>query len=501
MKLELPNSAKNWFSIAGFMIAVVSFSMIVFLFVISTFFSGTQIYLGLIIYIILPIIMVAGLLMVPVGMYWARKRRRVSGSELPILDLNLRQHRNALFIFLIGTTILLFSSAVGSYEAYHYTESVSFCGQVCHQVMQPEFESYQHSSHARVACAECHIGSGADWYVKAKMSGLHQVYAVLLDTFPRPIPTPITNLRPARETCEQCHWPKKFYPREERLEQYFLGDEENSQWDVMLSMKVGPVHKSSGFSEGIHWHVDPNNKVEYIYTDERRQEIPWVRYTNLKTGEVTVYSASDSLREIEPAADAANLRTMDCLDCHNRPAHDYKSPRYFINHAISEGSIPKELPGIKALAREICEEEISSSDSIYSFIKSRIDSFYNEEYPEIAEENPGLIRKATEGLYEAYRVNIFPDMKARWDAYPNNIGHLEFNGCFRCHDDGHTDSAGETISRDCNACHLIKVQGNENAYQTASAFEGLKFVHPGDEVDEEDWQEGLCTDCHTGTDP
>lgn len=498
MKFQLPNSAKNMVSLVGATIALITLFMIVFLFVITTFFSGQPIYLGLITYILLPTVMIIGLILIPVGMWRVRRIKSVSDTFWPFVDLNDRRHRNAFLVFVIGTSVFFLLSAVGSYEAFHYTESVEFCGTLCHDVMQPEYEAYQHSSHARVACAECHIGSGADWFVKAKLSGLYQVYAVLADVYPRPIATPIANLRPARETCEQCHWPQKFYARKQRLERHYLNDEENTQWDIYLNMKLGSEHSALGFKEGIHWHINPNVKIEYLTTHEKLQEIPWVKYTNLESGQVSIYMDEenplddDQIKIMDP-------KQMDCMDCHNRPSHSYKPPAFFVNEAITAGKIPKELPEIKSLCMQICAEEFSTTDSAMLYIETTINEFYQEDYPEIADEQPELIKMAIDGLREEFRVNIFPEMNVRWSAYPNNIGHLEFDGCFRCHDDQHISDEGKVISRDCNLCHSINAQGNPGNLEITSIDQALEFKHPSD-IDEE-WKESLCTDCHTGLDP
>ncbi len=98
--------------------------------------------------------------------------------------------------------------------------------------MEPEHTAYQNSPHARVKCVDCHVGSGAGWYVRSKLSGAYQVYAVLANVYPRPIPTPIKNLRPARETCEQCHWPSHFSGQKEVINTYFKSDEQNTRWTI-----------------------------------------------------------------------------------------------------------------------------------------------------------------------------------------------------------------------------------------------------------------------------
>lgn len=501
MKFQLPRSTHNWITLIGATIAVIALMMIAFLFTVSVFLQEGHTYLGLVIYILLPAVMILGLILIPVGMFIQMRRERAHGAReggsWPRIDLNEPRHRNAFMIFSLGTTVLLFISAIGSYEAFHFTESVPFCGTMCHSVMSPEYTAYQNSAHARVACVDCHVGAGADWYVRSKLSGAYQVYATLADKYPRPIPTPVANLRPARETCETCHWPEKFYARKLRLETHYLADEENTQWDIQLIVKIGGEKSAIGLAEGIHWHINPDVRVEYIASDERRETLPWVRYTDLKTGKVTVYEDEEDPMDPEEIA-AAEIRVMDCMDCHNRPSHDYRAPAIFINQAITAGEIPVELPEIKSLLVELCDVEYATGDSAFKAFDEAIRTFYEEDYPEIAEEKPELIDQAVKGFQAAFSKNIFPEMKVRWDAYPNHIGHLEFNGCFRCHNDTHASEDGEVIRKDCNLCHLITAQGTPGEMEYAQVGTALEFKHPdGDD----DWRDGLCTDCHTGLNP
>jgi len=502
MKLKLPYSTQNWLSLIGATIALISLFMIIFLFVIATVFHQQHSYLGLIVYILLPGVLITGLLLIPIGMFLTYRKRKRTGEEKipdwPKIDLNDIRYRNAFFIFAVGTTIFLFLSAVGSYEAFHFTESVEFCGSICHSVMHPEYTAYQHSPHARVSCVDCHVGSGADWYIRSKLSGLYQVYAVLANVYPRPIPTPVKNLRPARETCEQCHWPEKFYAQKLRLERHYLNDENNTRWDIRLKIKIGADHSALGLTEGIHWHINPDVRIEYIASDEKYEEIPWVRYTNKKTNKTVIYQDENN-----PVPDslinAQNTRTMDCMDCHNRPSHSYKPPTFFINEAITAGDIPVELPEIKSVAVEICAEEFPSTDSAMSYIDKTISEHYESNYPEIYAKQQPMIRKAIAGFQAYYSQNIFPEMKVRWSAYPNHIGHMEFNGCFRCHNDTHISENGEKIGRDCNLCHTIEAQGEKDNLMAAAFGESLEFKHPVDIG--EAWKETLCTDCHTGLNP
>ncbi len=300
--MKLPNSYYNPISFFGSLVAGFCFVLIVFLFIISYFFLESGGYIGLIIFIILPVIMIIGLIMIPIGMVRKIRRERKSKKEetkWKVIDLNNRSTRNAMIIFVVGTFIILFASSIGSYKAFHYTESNEFCGTLCHSVMSPEHTAYQESSHAHVKCVECHVGEGADWYVKSKLSGLYQVYSVLAKKYPTPIKTPIQNLRPARETCEKCHWPNKFYSsRLENLRSY-LADTFNTECNVTLKIKTAASISALGHSEGIHWHINPDVKVEYISRTRNRDTIPWVRYTNTKTGEITVFQNEDEPIESE----------------------------------------------------------------------------------------------------------------------------------------------------------------------------------------------------------
>lgn len=500
MRIQLPDSAKNWLSFFGAVMAGVSLFLILFLLIISSLIEARATYLGLITFILLPALLILGLIFIPIGMLITHKKKRPRQRPWPQIDLNLASHRQAIFLFIGGTAIFILLSAIGSYQAFRLTESVEFCGQLCHKVMKPEYTAYQHSPHARVACVQCHVGEGADWYIRSKLSGLYQVYSVTFGLYPKPIPTPIHNLRPARETCERCHWPQKFFAQTLRTEYHYLPDEENTRWKIQLTMKIGAEHSAFGLQKGIHWHINPNIRVEYIATDEEREEIPWVRMRNLKTGETVIFQDEDT-----PLSDEAvrkeNMRVMDCMDCHNRPSHQYKPPAYFINEGITGGTIPQSLPEIKAQAIELCDQakDFSTMDSALAFIDSSLNSYYSENYPQIFKAKPELIHRASKGIQKYFSRNIFPEMKVNWSAYPNHLGHMEFNGCFRCHDERHRSADGKVIPKDCNLCHLINIQGKNGQLEIARAGEGLEFKHPVDIGGQ--WKESLCTDCHTGLAP
>jgi nitrate/TMAO reductase-like tetraheme cytochrome c subunit len=495
--MKLPSTSRNWITIIGALISGLNLLLIIVLFIISTIFNKSNTYLGLFIYIILPGFFILGLIMIPVGMALTRKRLKgVSENErkrLPVVDLNNPQHKNAFIIFTIITIIVLFLSTYGSFEAFHLTESVEFCGTLCHKVMEPEYTAYQNSPHANVTCVECHVGSGASWYVKSKLSGLHQVYAVLTKTYPSPIETPLHDLRPARETCEKCHWPQKFYSRTLQTNRYFLADSLNSEWDIILQMKIGPEYKEPGFNEGIHWHINPSVNIEYISENDKREVITYVKYTNKKTGEVTIFknpdiSVSDSL------ITASENRTMDCIDCHNRPSHNYNSPPVYFDKSMLTGNIRKEIPFIKKTAMGILRNTFTSKDTALLQIKDGIVNYYKTDYIDFFNAHSAMISESVESIQNAFSQNTFPGMKVTYDAYPEHIGHLETEGCFRCHNDAFISENGKRISKNCNLCHTIMGQGKPDNMQYSAVRGTLEFQHPVDIGTA--WKEANCSECH-----
>ena len=495
--MKLPPSSKNWLTIIGSIIAAINLLLILLLFVISTIFDKGNSNLGLYIYIILPGFLILGLLMIPVGMFLERRRIIKSlvhdTSQLPRLDLNDPSHLNAFIIFTITTIIILFLSTLGSFKAYHITESVEFCGTLCHQVMEPEHTAYMNSPHANVSCVECHVGSGASWYVKSKLSGLHQVYAVLTKTYPRPIETPLHDLRPARETCEKCHWPQKFYTRTLWTNKYFLADSLNTEWDIMLQMKTGPEYSGLGLKEGIHWHINPDVNIEYLSDNDKRENITYVKYTNKATGDVTIYR-NDNNPVSDSLIAASTSRTMDCIDCHNRPSHNYNSPTVYFDKAMLTGAVSKSIPFFKKVAMGILRETFSDKDTALMKIEETLTSYYKSDLNEYYEKNKDLVNNSVASVQKAFSQNTFPKLKVTYDNYPEHIGHLESDGCFRCHNDSFKSDNGRTITRDCNLCHTIVGQGTQGTMQYTSIRENLDFQHPVDIGTA--WKEANCSECH-----
>lgn len=485
-----PSLLQNWISLFGIVGAASSFFAVASLMAMDYFSGSSSPYVGILTYIVAPAFLVAGLVAIGVGVLLERRRRRrLAAGEIPrhpVIDFNVGRHR-MVFGVVGGITFAFFLvTAIGSYRTFHFTESVEFCGETCHTVMEPEFTAYQGSPHARVSCVQCHIGPGAGWYVKSKLSGAYQVYAALVNNFPRPIPTPIENLRPAQDTCEQCHWPSKFFGNVERVNDHFFSDEANTQWTIRLLMKIGGGDPEIGRTEGIHWHMNIGQRVEYIATDSDRQEIPWVRVTE-NDGTVRVFQTQGGELSPEEVA-AAEIRVMDCIDCHNRPSHIYDAPTVSVNLALTTGRISTELPFIKKTAVTLLAGEYETTEAATAMISDSLRATYGDADAQAVDEAIGSIQAI-------YQDNFFPEMKVDWKAYPDNLGHTLFPGCYRCHDGGHSSSDGEVITRDCNACHVIIGQGQGPSAQTISP-EGLEFQHPVDIS--ELWKMVNCAECHTG---
>lgn len=494
MKRRLPESVYNLMTMGGASIAVISLSLIVFLFVIDLTAESSNPYLGIFTFILFPGFLVLGLILIAWGIVRERRRIRAghgSMGRLPVVNLNDARHRFAFSIFFFGTILFLGLSTFGSFKAYEYSDSVEFCGLVCHNVMHPEYIAYQHSPHARVPCADCHIGSGAEWFVKAKISGAYQVYSVLFEKYPRPIPTPVHDLRPAQETCEQCHWPRHFFSEKQRKFTYYVSDEDNTKWSLNLLMKIGGGNEMQGTTDGIHWHMNISNDIRYAALDSARMVIPWVKIKRLD-GTEDVYRSND-VAFSEDQLNRSEIRRMDCIDCHNRPSHKYNHPAGVVNQYLTLGWIDKTLPYAKNIAIAALERPYTSTTAADDSIAIIVGNFYRDQYPTVYAERRAAIDKLIDEARKIYSRNYFPEMRVSWRHYPDQIGHMYAPGCFRCHDGKHVNERGKPISRDCNVCHTLLAQSFEDEDYEIS-LTGLEYRHPVN-VDKA-WKEMSCYDCH-----
>lgn len=440
----------NWVSLVG--VILVTSCTIFWLFLLPVMLSGGpgNPYLGILTFMLLPGVFFLSLLLIPLGIVLSRRRQGKSTAEILRLPLKLdfqRVELRRLAGFIAATTVINIAIASQlSYGAVSYMETVQFCGETCHTVMKPEFTAYQNSPHSRVECVKCHIGPGASWFVRSKLSGARQVFAVTFGTYSRPIGTPVHNLRPARDTCEQCHWPDRFGGDRLRILSKFSEDEKNTESKTVLLMHIG-----GGNGKGIHgMHVGPGITIRYA-SDESRQTIPWVSYQ--KGSNAPVAYAADGFKPEK--LNSMTTRVMDCMDCHNRPAHSFQVPDRALDEAMSTGAISAVLPFAKKQAIAVLKANYATTGDAATKIPASFETFYKQSYPDLYREHGGDVRRSARAVLGIYERNVFPEMKLQWGAYPNNLGHTDFPGCFRCHDEAHTSSGGMKITQDCNACHSL----------------------------------------------
>jgi len=482
---------RNPVSLAGVALAIVSLANLLLFVLIDAIAAKPGPYIGILAYMVSPAFLILGLILMLFGVLLERRKKTPPTAFYPSIDLNDPTQRSAVISFTTFLIVFVLVSVAGSYKAYEYTESVAFCGQLCHTVMSPEFTAYQLSPHARVACVDCHVGQGATWFVKSKLSGSRQVFAATFNTFPRPIPTPVHNLRPAQETCEQCHWPKKFYGGQLKVFTHYANDEKNTLRQVRMLIKTGGGDPATGAPEGIHWHMNIGNKIDYVAADEKRQTIPYVHVEDL-SGRITEYYAKDSTLSKDQIAKASRHH-MDCVDCHNRPTHIYVSPDQSVDQSLLARRLDVSLPFIKQQAVTVLTGTYPTTDAAIQGIASGLQGFYESKYPDVAKTKQLEIRNAVAEVQQIFKRTTFPEMKLNWQTHPNNLGHYYFSGCFRCHDGQHVSADGRVISKDCNQCHTLmsESEGDTNLAATAIPM----FQHP---VDLGDLTQVNCSDCHTG---
>ena len=497
MKRIFPSSFYNLTTLIGVAIAGVSFGILLFFIALEATSENANPYVGIIAFVIVPFFLLIGFLLIGFGIMREHRRERLGkphGLHLPQIDLNNPRHRVAATTFSIGTVLLLCVIGFTSFKAYEHTESDQFCGETCHSVMEPEYTAYQFSPHARVGCVQCHIGSGANYFVRSKLSGSYQLYAVAFNKYPKPIPTPIENLRPAQQTCEQCHWPKHFFSEKQHINTYFVSDSQNTKWTLNLLMKIGGGNVEAGPTSGIHWHMNIAHEVTYAALDRERQVIPWIR-SRTPEGKETIYRST----EIEVSEDSlknAFTRRMDCIDCHNRPTHIYHPPARSVNHIMALGWIDPSLPNVKSVAVQALENPYSTKQAALDSIRFVIEEYYKTSFPEIAKTKKSDIDSTIEQVQKIYSRNYFPQMGVTWKKFPDNLGHMYYKGCFRCHDGKHVSQDGKVLSRDCSTCHTILAQHFEKDTLRIS-LGGIDYQHPVDIGDA--WKEMNCSDCHNPT--
>lgn len=426
----------HWISMLG--TALVTFAGVSWLFVLPANIQGhvNNPYIGLLIFMIIPAIFFAGLILIPIGI--ALARRRVVDSLNQEADRRTAIRRAGIF-FAVMTVINVIIGSQVSYRAVAHMETTQFCGQSCH-VMTPEFTAHDFAPHKSVECSACHIVPGAVGWVHAKMGGMVQMVGVVLNNYPRPIESAMENnkLVSSAETCEGCHARDRVIGNRLRVMRGYKTDETNSEVDTVLMMNVG-----GGRTGGIHGaHMGPGVQIRYTAADKKRQTIPWVEYRNTETNVTRAYAAKDA------KTDGLPIFEMQCVDCHNRAAHSFETAERALDQAIARGSIAASLPFVKKTGLALLQAQTTPEE-----IASKLRAFYSSSYPEVSASKKREIDAAGQTLGSIYSRNVFPDLKVTWGTYVNNMGHTDSAGCFRCHDDAHATSDKKTITQDCSACH------------------------------------------------
>lgn len=392
-------------------------------------------------------------------------------------------------------TILVLTA--GAY-AWDYTNSPPFCGESCH-TMPPEYTAYLTSPHARIDCVDCHIGKGfIATRISRKAGDLRHVIATAFNTYEFPIRA--HTMRPARETCELCHSPEKFSDDSLREIKQFSNDKENTPFSTFLTLKTGGGSKREGLGKGIHWHIE--NQVDYIATDPEEQHIPYIRVTN-EDGSTTEYTEVGA--QVDPALiNSEDIKEMDCITCHNRITHLVPQPEDTVDQLLTRGIISAEIPEIRLKAVEMFSPLYESNEYALQAIAG-LANYYRTYHPEYYQENPDKIDAAIAALQQAYSNSVYPEQNSNWDSHPNNVGHKDSPGCFRCHDGKHLNSEGEAIRLECNLCHSIPIVAGPQDF--VAAIEISRGPEPESHLNS-NWislhhevYDATCSNCHTTENP
>ncbi|HPF34219.1 MAG TPA: NapC/NirT family cytochrome c [Candidatus Krumholzibacteria bacterium] len=453
----------NWVGSLGVALTTTAFVLFLFIEILRVLGIVTSSYIGLVSYLALPALFVLGLILIPFG--WSALKRATGKTTRELMDERFEPSelesrafgsRIVRMFFLLTLVNILFLGA-GTARMLHFMETPKFCGTACHGVMEPEWTTYQASPHAHVRCVDCHVGDGAGALIDSKINGLKQMVSATFKLYERPIPTPVRQLRPARETCEHCHWPDKFYGDRLVEKVRYDFDEASTPRYTTLSLKVG---SGQGQRRGeIHWHVAERNEVRYASVDDEREEILWVE-SRQADGTWKRFERRDRTAGAHDA-----VRVMDCVDCHNRATHIYEDPEKAVDERMASGEIPTDIPFIKARALAALTGSYADADAAMQGIDAALAGWYRTKYPKRTAEFAAGLDRATASLQAAWKRNVHPGMNVTWGAYPSHLGHDNGGGCFRCHTPELQGPAGESISNDCTLCHSILAEESPHPFQ------------------------------------
>jgi hypothetical protein len=452
----------NWISILGVILTTGSGFTLVWSWL-RELVGGQSVhpYVGIILFMILPMVFVLGLLLIPLGI-WLRRRKLVRQGrlprQLPAVDLDQPRLRRVLALVAGLTLVNILLMGTATLKGVDYMDSSKFCGLTCHTPMITEYRAYENSPHARVECAQCHVGPGAGSFLRAKLAGVRQVLGVVFNNYDRPIPSPVATLRPARETCETCHWPQKFSGDKIVVRTHYADDAPSTPAVTVLMVKIGG-HVGEA-NTGIHGrHLNAGSRITYQPADPQRSAIAWVQYQD-DQGRQVRYTSGDV--KVDPANASLQPRQMDCVDCHNRPTHAFQAPEVAVDDAITAGLISRDLPFAKKEAVAVLKADYPSQDAAAERIPKAVGAYYQASYPDLYRQKPALVAAAGSAVRDIYLRNVSPEMKLTWGTHPNHLGHEDGGGCMRCHDGSHVSPDGKAIASDCSTCHVILAQDEKN---------------------------------------
>lgn len=383
------------------------------------------------------------------------------------------QFRKTIMLVTALVCVNIFVVTIVSYKGYAHNNTVGFCGITCHAVMEPEYVTFKNSPHANITCVQCHVGYGTEWMVKSKIAGARKVLKKATNTYHKPLKTPVLSLRAAEGTCMNCHQYDRMHGDKLYVEDKFLDDEENSHVQTVMVMKLGSGGELGG-ARDIHWHASPDNQITFEYTDRQRQIIGKVTLTRADGSQVIYNNINEPMPE--EGGYPGGVRKMDCIDCHNRIGHPSLTAEQALNQKIMAGDIPRELPFIKRQGLDIVTQEFNTTLEATEAISSQLRAWYQENYPEFIRDNPQMLTQAIAGVQLAYSENVFPGMRVTWGTYLSFSGHLEDNGCFRCHGGSHETEAGEMIPMDCATCHTIIAEDEPVPNKIMQILEGEAWL-------------------------
>jgi hypothetical protein len=430
---------RNPLSIAGAVITTISALAFLLFVALEAFDLLKSPYAGLLGYVLVPGAFLVGLALIPLGMWREGRRRRLGQAAWSWPAINLGEPHTRRVVAAVGvlTLINLGVVAIASVGVVHYTESNQFCGAVCHTPMTPQFTAHAFSPHSRVECVSCHVAPGAKGLVSAKLNGTRQLYEFVVGSYSRPIPEPFGRIPGASDTCVHCHTPGHPSGDVVKTKLAYADDEQSTESPTTLTMHLG----------AIHWHARPDVVVEYVSTDETRQTIPYVRVTDAQG------KATEFLAEGVAARPPGELHRMDCIDCHNRPAHTFSvSVDKAVDALIASGAVKRDVPFLKKELVAALTAEYPTHEAADAGIANHLRQAWKSADARLAPE----IERAVAAAQQLYRRNVFPDMKVTWGTYPSQLGHIDAPGCTRCHDEAHKSAAGAAIKQDCEQCHKMQ---------------------------------------------